>query len=403
MLRAARRPTSEESMALPESLRDLRVIDVDTHLTEPHDLWTRFAGARWKDRVPRVLPVEGRPHWFVDDVDMGAAGAASVIARDGSKSRGSEFIGWSIESVHPASWDVGARLAHMDQAGIHAQILYPNFAGFGSQRFADVKDPELKLLCVTLYNDAMAQIQAESGGRLLPMALTPWWDVAACAREVERAHRLGLRGVVTCNAPQTRGAPDLGEAHWNPFWEACSGLGMPVNFHIGASESSLEWFGSSPWPSLSRDEKLAIGSALIYVENARVLSNIIFSGVLERFADLRIVSVESGIGWIPFILEALDYQLEETSPSTKQRLPLRPSEYFRRQGYGCFWFERTGPARLIEAIGVDNVLFETDFPHPTCLYPDALERVAEVMSGASDHVRRRVLQDNAAELYRIPL
>jgi predicted TIM-barrel fold metal-dependent hydrolase len=178
---------------------------------------------------------------------------------------------------------------------------------------------------------------------------------------------------------------------------------MPVNFHIGASESSMEWFGSSPWPSMGRDEKLAIGSALIYVENARVLSNLIYSGVLERFPSLRFVSVESGIGWIPFILEALDYQLEETAPAVKRRLSLRPSEYFRRQGYGCFWFERTGPARLIEAIGVNNVLFETDFPHPTCLYPDALERVAEVMSGASDQVSRRVLQDNAAELYRIVL
>jgi predicted TIM-barrel fold metal-dependent hydrolase len=390
-------------MALPQAFEGLRVIDVDTHLTEPHDLWTRVASPRWKERVPRVPAVEGRPHWFVDDVDMGPAGAASVIAKDGSKSRGSEFIGWTIEGVHPASWDVRARLAHMDAVGIHVQVLYPNFAGFGSQRFADVKDAELKNLCVTLYNDSMAQLQAESGERLLPMALTPWWDVAASTREVERAHSLGLRGVVTCNAPQTRGAPDLGESHWDPFWTACSELEMPVNFHIGASESSLEWFGSSPWPSMSRDEKLAIGSALIYVENARVISNLIFSGVLERFPRLRFVSVESGIGWIPFILEALDYQLDETSPGTRKRLSLRPSEYFRRQGYGCFWFERVAPALLIESIGVDNVMFETDFPHPTCLYPDALERVAEVMAGTSAHVRRRVLQDNAAELYRIAL
>ena len=109
-----------------------------------------------------------------------------------------------------------------------------------------------------------------------------------------------------CSDPQNRGLPDLGERVWDPLWEVLSEEQLSVNFHIGASQSSMTWFGDSPWPSLDDERKLALGSAMMYLSNARVIANIIYSGVLERFPDLKIVSVESGVGWIPFFLEALD-------------------------------------------------------------------------------------------------
>ncbi len=382
---------------------DLRVIDVDTHLSEPGDLWTSRAPVGWVDRVPQTREVDGVEHWFIDGVDMGFAGAASVVKRDGSKEPGVEFRTWGLDVVHAASHDVTARVEMMDHLGIWAQVLYPNVAGFGSQRFAAVVDPQLRILCVQIYNDAVAEIQERSDQRIFPMALIPWWDIDASVVELRRARQLGLRGVAHCNAPHVRGAPDLGERAWDPFWAACCELRMPVNFHIGASDDSMDWYGSSPWPSQGDEQKLAIGSALIYVENARVIANLIYSGVLERFPTLKVVSVESGIGWIPFILEALDHQLVETAPDSMDYLSMKPSEYFRRQIYGCFWFERLAPARLIEDIGVGNVLFETDFPHPTCLYPGSVEHALEVLGELSPGVRRRVLQDNAAELYGIPL
>jgi predicted TIM-barrel fold metal-dependent hydrolase len=384
-------------------LDDISVIDVDTHLTEPHDLWTSRAPAGYEDRVPKVVDIEGLPHWSVDGVVLGRAGSSSVIGRDGGKSRGAEFLNWAIDDTHPAAYDMEARVAVMDEVGIFAQILYPNVAGFGSQKFVDVQDPDVKLLAATIYNDAMAEIQERSGGRLFPMALMPWWDIDASVAEARRAAALGLRGIVTCTDPQNRGLPDLGEDAWNPLWEVCSDLALPVNFHIGASETTLTWYGTSPWPSMGADQKLAIGSAMMYLTNARVMANLIFSGVLERFPALKFVSVESGIGWIPFVLESLDHQLLETAPGSMDYLTMMPSEYFRRQVYGCFWFERLAPSRLIEQVGVDNVLFETDFPHPTCLYPDSAEHLASVLGDVSPEVRRKVLQDNAASLYRIPI
>ena len=162
-------------------------------------------------------------------------------------------------------------------------------------------------------------------------------------------------------------------------------------------------FGRAPWPSMGLRRRLALGSASLFMENSRVISNMLYSGILERFPDLRIVSVESGIGWIPFVLEALDYEWTETDSKEEYALPMAPSEYFRRQVYGCFWFEKTAPKSLIEAIGEDNLLFETDFPHPTCLYPGVQEYLDEITADWSPTTRRKILQDNAAALYKVDL
>ena len=386
-----------------EFARGLSVIDADTHLTEPHDLWTSRCPTSYRDRVPQVVDVDGQPMWTVDGVALQRASASSVVNRDGSRCRGTAFIGWTFDDAHPAAYDVATRLGVMDELGIWAQIVYPNAAGFGGQRFGQLDDPALKLLCATLYNDAMAEIQTDGNGRLFPMALLPWWDIDSSVFEAERAHDLGLRGVNMTSDPQQGGAPDLVSPEWDPLWELCADLGLPVNFHIGASETSLAWFGTSPWPTHGEDQKLAIGSAMMYLTNARVLANLIFSGLLERHPALRFVSVESGIGWIPFVLEALDHQCNETAPGSLDYLSMSPSEYFKRQIYACFWFEKHDVAHTIDLLGDDNVLFETDFPHPTCLYPDSMALAASGLASLTPATRRKVLQDNAASLYRIPL
>ncbi|MBV8949435.1 MAG: amidohydrolase [Actinobacteria bacterium] len=381
---------------------DLRVIDADTHITEPHDLWTSRAPGAAADRVPQVVDVRGRPSWVIDGVPMGPAMPASVVDRDGGRCVGTAFMRWTLDDTHPAAYSVEPRLEVMDELGIWAQIVYPNLAGFGGQRFGEVTDAQLRLLCVTIYNDAMAQLQEESGARLFPMGLLPWWDIEASVRETERIAQLGLRGVNMTSDPQLHGLPDLGERAWDPLWDVCSDNALPVHFHIGASQTSFSWYGESPWPSYGADQRLAIGSAMLYLTNARVLANIIYSGLLERHPKLKVVSVESGIGWIPFVLEALDHQLGETTPGTMDYLSMPPSAYFRRQMYGCYWFENRDVAHTLDVLGQDNVLFETDFPHPTCLYPSSLEHAAAGLDGVPADVQRKVLQDNAAALYRIP-
>jgi predicted TIM-barrel fold metal-dependent hydrolase len=388
-------------MTLP--LDQVKVVDADTHMTEAHDLWTKRAPKGWEDRMPHVTRVDGAATWVVDGEVLGRAGAGGVIDRDGVKGRSFEGLyEWEIEQAHVAAYDPVARVQLMDDIGIWAQIVFPGVVGLGGQGLASVvQDNTLRTLCLEIFNDASAELQAESGDRLLPMALLPAWDIDACVREVERAHGLGLRGVNLTSDPQDVGAPDLANRAWDPVWEACSSLHMPVHFHIGASLTTMNYFGTYPWPSHDDDISLAIGGTLLFIGNARVVVNIICSGMLERFPELKIVSVESGAGWVPFILEALDYEMSENAPRQKAAMSLSPTEYFKRQIYATTWFERTDLPKIVSLVGEDNIMFETDFPHPTCLYPDPLKTADENMRDLSVDAQRKILGENALKLYRL--
>ena len=170
-----------------EVMDGISVIDADTHLTEPHDLWTSRAPRQWVDRVPQVHEVKGRSMWTIDGEVFGNAVGAAVILPDGTKTFGTGFMQLGIDDVHPGASSLEPRLAMMDALGIYAQIVYPNVVGFGGQRFVDVVDSTLKALCATIFNDAMAEFQDGSGGRLFPMAILPWWDLDAAVAEVSRA------------------------------------------------------------------------------------------------------------------------------------------------------------------------------------------------------------------------
>ncbi|MDQ1534395.1 MAG: hypothetical protein QOF28_2156 [Actinomycetota bacterium] len=389
-------------MTLP--LDQVKVVDADTHMTERHDLWTSRAPAKFKDRVPRVEQVDGSATWIVEGgAVLGRAGAGGVVDKHGKKGRSFEGLyEWEIDQAHPGAYDPVARMELLDEVGIWAQVIFPGVIGLGGQTLGEiVHDDALRMLCVEIFNDANAELQADSGNRLLPMAILPAWDIDACVREAERAKSLGLRGVNLTSDPQDLGSPDLANRAWDPVWETCSSLELPVHFHIGASLTTMNYFGTYPWDSHDDDTKLAIGGALLFIGNARVVVNIICSGMLDRFPELKIVSVESGTGWIPFILEALDYELDENAPAKKASLSLSPSEYFKRQIYATTWFEHTNLASLVESVGEDNIMFETDFPHPTCLYPDPLGVAAENMSDLSPAVRSKILGGNAKRLYRL--
>ena len=294
----------------------------------------------------------------------------------------------------------------MDENGIWAQVVYPNVLGFAGQGRGQSGasapiDPELRLISTQIYNDAMAEMQAEANDRLLPMALLPWWDIDLAVQEVERCAAMGMRGVNINSDPQLHGMQDLSGDYWNPLWELCCDKNLPVNFHIGASDSTYSWYGEAPWPSLNTSKKLTIGSTMLFISNAKVLSNLIVSGLLERFPKLKFVSVESGLGWIPFILEGLDYALRENGHAGTANLSMSPLEYFRRQIYACFWFEGRDLAQSIRQLGADNCMFETDFPHPTCLHPRPLEHKG--LAGLTVEERRKVLSTNAAKVYNVNL
>jgi predicted TIM-barrel fold metal-dependent hydrolase len=380
------------------------VVDADSHWSEPADLFTKRAPAAIADRVPRVEEVDGERAWVFDGNPMGRYSAGGVIARDGSKeSSHKALFEWEHEEIHQGAYDPVVRLQVLDECGIDAQIIFPSTIGLGGQDLGMADDPALALAVIEIYNDAMAEIQADSNDRLLPLPVMPAWDVATCVAEARRVAALGARGVNMTSDPDDLGAPDLANTAWDPFWDVCGELQLPVHFHIGASATAMTFFGKYPWASHPQNTQLAIGGTLLFIGNARVVTNLILSGMFDRHPDLKMVSVESGCGWIPFILEALDYEMAENAPQELAQLRKPPSEYFRSNLYATFWFEsnRNKLPDLIEAVGEDNILFETDFPHPTCLYPSPLASVEAKMSTLTPEVRRKILGENARKLYRL--
>jgi predicted TIM-barrel fold metal-dependent hydrolase len=144
---------------------------------------------------------------------------------------------------------------------------------------------------------------------------------------------------------------------------------------------------------------MGIGGALLFMNNGRVMANLIYSGILDRYETLRFISVESGIGWIPFILEALDMQYRETAVNVGT-LKRKPSDYFASNFAACFWFERKNLSTSIRQTGVDNCMFETDFPHPICLYPID-DTVEDAMADLTEEEQVKVLSGNAERIYKI--
>ena len=386
-------------------LSGIRVIDADTHIVEVGDIWTSRVPAALRDHVPHVEEIDGAPTWVMEGTPLGWAYKGTVIAADGDKTETVvAYTDWrDLDDIHAGAYQVDARLAVMDASGIYAQVVFPNNVGLGGQGVAmATTDRSLLNTCVEVYNDWSAELMEQSGGRLLPMAVMPAWNVDDCIREARRALTLGFRGVNITADPSDQGAPDLADRVWDPLWATLEELELPVHFHIGNSETAMEFFHKYAWGSQSEGMQLAICGTMLFLGNARSVLNIIGSGMLERHPGLQIVSVESGVGWIPFALEGLRYEMLENAPHDVARLPLTPLEYFQRQIYATTWFEHADLAHVVDRIGADRILFESDFPHPTCLYPDPLATAAKHLRDLTPDAREKILGGNASRLYKIP-
>jgi predicted TIM-barrel fold metal-dependent hydrolase len=230
---------------------------------------------------------------------------------------------------------------------------------------------------------------------------TPFWDVEASVKEIERCAKLGHKGVLFSGEPQSHKMPILASPHWNPIWAAAQASDLSISFHIGAGTFD-DGFTPERMQVMGAGAMNGFTAISLFLDNGKQLTDLLFSGVLPRYPDLKFLSVESGIGFIPFILEAADYTFEYGNVRKQQPMfELKPSEYFHRQVYGCYIFEEHAPHDLLGKIGTDNVMFETDYPHPVCLYGNVREKIDAALGDASPEVRHKVLWENAAKLYKI--
>ncbi len=384
------------SQGLHPSLQGIKIVDCDTHFTEAPDLFTSRVPASMKDKVPQVRRTNGVDRWFLGDRDFGPTGG-NVIRHDNNKLLG-RLAFPTLDESHPGGHQIKPRLQAMDDMGVWAQICYHNSGVTQAGTLMSLGDNELALTIIKLFNDAAIDRQKESGERLFTMAHLPLWDKKAMEAEARRCIDMGLKGFVLPDTPERIGVPSYVHDYWTPFLEMCNDTGTPLNFHLNAAMDP----NALTWEGFTFEQTLSVVATMFSIGNAATLGNWIVSGRLDQFPKLKIALVESGMGWIPFALEALEHQFDEMMPSKTGKLHRRPWEYFRDQFWATYWFETIGPKMLLETIGVNKVLFETDFPHPTSLYPGVQEHIVDTLGGYDYDVRHRVLERNAAELYNLP-
>lgn len=376
------------------------MIDVDTHITEPGDIWTSRLPQRMQARAPRIeRSDDGVDFWSFGDVQRVVPIGHTAVA------------GWpepfpaaprNMDEVPLAAHDAAARLEYMDGIGVWAMALYPNIGGFGNETFLGLKDAELMLACVRAYNDWLIDWIAPDPRRFIPIMAVPFWDVEASVKEIERAAGLGHKGILFTGSPQEFGFPHLGDAHWDPFWQVAQDVDLPVSLHIGGGDISKE-FSAEKIAASGLGATVVSQTTTLLMKTGIQMVDLVMSGVLPKNPRLRVVSVESGIGWVPFVCESMDYAFRYSGlRSERPYYQRRPSEYFREQVWCCTFFEEFAPRHYLDAIGVDRVMFETDYPHPVCLYGNVREKIDAALGDHSEPVRRSVLFDNAAALYGVP-
>lgn len=404
-------------MAALDLVRPYRIIDADTHVIEPPDLWTsRMSKARWGDLIPHVR-FESAPTSYVTAADDRAEPAADtwfVGSTPLMKAAAPAMAGWhehvpahpmTLAEADPSCLDPSLRLAKMDEYGIHSAVLYPNIGIFVSAEYLGLAvDPAYALDCVRAYNDYIAEEWiAVSSDRYLGMATLPFWDLDATRQEIDRCAALGHKGVIFTTQPENYGLPTLDDRHWDSLWAMAQDAGMAVNFHIGGGK-----LPPTGHPDNGVAANYALGSVLLYPSNMRTIGSLIFGGICHRFPRLNFVSVESGIGWIPAVLEAMEWQWHNAGVHREHpEYELTPTEYFKRQIYGCFWFEEAAALAAIEQLGSKNFLYETDFPHPTSMSPGPAtiavppaEYVASTLGHLDEVALADLLHDNAARIYQ---
>jgi predicted TIM-barrel fold metal-dependent hydrolase len=370
------------------------LISADSHAAFNRDAFiARMPAGKWGDRIPQVVEIENKgrrvERWRVygKPADNSVCNCPALM--------GEPFPTYPErwDEVPRTAFDPRERLKALDTDGVDAEVLFPNPPG-GS--FFEFGDAEFELDVVRAYNDALIE-WARASDRYLPITILPYLSAPEkIAREIERAAAGGHRGVnVLGQMPKS--LPHLTDPYWYPVWGTCQELAVPIHFHgsagLRAGSSVRKWEGYTPRQAHSAS------TATSAVTPAQIIPQLIFSGVTERFPRLKCVFAEAGIGGLNYVLAACDHEWECRHLWT-EGIATRPSETVRRQMYVNFWFESEG-IKLRHHIGIENIMWESDFPHVASFYPRSWESVERVLEGVPPDDRRKVLYENALRVYQI--
>jgi predicted TIM-barrel fold metal-dependent hydrolase len=370
---------------------DYPIIDADAHVNEPPDLWQQRVPSKYRARAPKVLKTDDGDHWSFDDGKrIRPLGLTATAGRNVVEFRPS---GRTYEDIRPGSFDMRARLEDMDIDGIHAQVLYPSVTLTGAATYADER--ELQLACVRAYNEWMLEFCEGSHGRLIPQAIIPTTGVKDALGELRWALDHGHRGAIVSAYPN-------GSLESNPedaaFWDDAAQSGTPVAIHIGSFTPST---AGGRHPDYDSREFLAGAGATKAGWNAMATtSDLLFSGVFERHPTLRVVLVESNIGWIPTFLEQTDDMFRRYRFFSKALHEMKgmPSDIFFRNFHATFMMDTVGIENR-HRLEVDHLMFSTDYPHSGCDWPQTRNVIEKIFRGVPRDEVKKMLCDNARALY----
>ena len=369
---------------------------IDTHWL-PANLFTDNCSAAMRERMPFVTPTPEGPRWVTKKgVTFGLHGGVGGMGKPyikGSSYRADRMAeaGLYTDSARGIFrlTDPELRIKDQDRDGVSAEVLY---GILGASVW--LQDAEASWEMTRIYNDWLVEFCKDYPHRLLGLASIPTHSPELAAAEIRRvARRGGIAGIDVAGG-EGKLKPLYHEV-WNDFWNAIDESGLPVHFHTLGPIPRVDMTGFSP---LDIERCKAEGLANCQYERAcEVLRETILGGVLESHPNIKLVLSESGIGWIPYMLERMDLNWED---QYKSRLTLKkpPSHYWREQCYATYQIEMFG-SRVIDAIGEDNVMWASDFPHPDGLWPDSQDVIAAQYKDLDARIRSKVLSGNAVKLY----
>ncbi len=372
------------------------IISVDDHLIEPPDLFEGRVPAAMAQRAPRVVENDdGSQYWLYEGRTYPNVGLNAVAGRARET--------WSMDparfdEMRPGCYDIHARIADMDVNGVWASLCFPSLvAGFCGSVFMRSEDKGLGLACLRAWNDWHLEVWAGTYPERIIALQLPWLaDVELGAEEIRRNAGRGFKAVSFPEFPAQLGLPSIFTGHWDPLLAACAETDTVVCMHTGASA----W---APLPSPGPPFELL--PTLFPVNALIAAAEWLWSGVPVRFPDIKLALSEGGIGWVPMLLDRVDYVLAHSASGTESaawKSDLLPSEVLRRN----FWFCSIDDPSLVElrhVIGVDNIMVESDYPHADSTWPDTQAVVEKTMGGLPEEELRKMAYLNAATLFRHPV
>jgi len=396
-VRAAWNESSATLLPDPESRAiGVPIISVDDHLIEPPDLFEGRLPATLQDGAPRVMDDEaGNQSWLFESRHYPNVGLNAVVGRPRAE--------WSMDparfdQMRPGCFDIDQRIVDMDLAGIWASLCFPSLvSGFCGAVYSRARDPELGLACMRAYNDWHHDVWATSyPTRIIPLQLPYLADIETAVDEVTKNAARGFKAVSFPEFPAQLGFPSLFSGYWDPLFAACQDTGTVVCLHTGASS----W---APLPS--PDPPFELLPTLFPVNALVAAGEWLWSGVPLRFPRLAIAMSEGGIGWVPMLMDRVDYVLRHSASgneSTAWPSTMLPSEVLRRN----FWFcsiDDPSMVALRHVIGVDHIMVESDYPHADSSWPDTQQVLAATWGDLPGEELRAIAHGNAARLFRHPL